>query len=98
LWARQIVREGDKIKALHEAILQARANVIWANTSAIARKGHFAMGVGLEAGLAIDAMAEDLAALTDLADLASMSGGEDELADALAGLAERLLVIRPFYP
>jgi hypothetical protein len=98
LWARQIEREDSKTKALHEAILQARANVIWANTSAIERKGHFAMGVGLEAGLAIDAMAEDLAALIDRADLASLSGDEDELVDALAGLAERLLVIRPFIP
>ena len=34
LWARQIAREGDKTKALHEAILQARANVIWVNTTA----------------------------------------------------------------
>jgi hypothetical protein len=98
LWARQIAREGEDTKALHEAILQARANVIWLNTSASARRGHFAMGVGLEAGLAIDAMADELAALIDRADLASLPGDEDELADALAGLAERLLVIRPFIP
>jgi hypothetical protein len=98
LWARQIARESDKIKVLHTAILQARANVIWANTSARARKGHFAMGVGLEAGLAIDAMAEDLALLIDRADRAALSGDQDELADTLAGLAERLLVIRPFIP
>jgi hypothetical protein len=98
LWARQIARESDETRALHKAILEARANVIWANTTARARKGHFAMGVGLEAGLAIDAMAEDLAALVDRADLASLSGDEDELVIALAGLAERLLVIRPFIP
>jgi hypothetical protein len=98
LWARQIAHEGEDTKALHEAILQARANVIWLNTSASARRGHFAMGVGLEAGLAIDAMADDLAALIDRADLASLRGDAGELADALAGLAERLLVIRPFIP
>ena len=98
LWARQIAREGAETKALHEAILQARANVIWANTTATARRGHIAMGVGLEAGLAIDTMAKDLEALIDRADLASIPGDEDELADALAGLAERLLVIRPFIP
>ena len=56
------------------------------------------MGVGLEAGLAIDEMADELAALIDRADLASLPGDEDELADALAGLVERLLVIRPFIP
>ena len=98
LWARQIAREGEDTKRLHEAILQARANVIWVNTTATARRGHFAMGVGLEAGLAIDAMANDLEALIDRADLAALAGDEAELSDALAGLAERLLVIRPFVP
>jgi hypothetical protein len=98
LWARQIARESGRTQALHKAILQARANVIWANTGARERKGHFAMGVGLDAGLAIDAMAEQLAALTDRGDLASLSSDEDELTDALAGIAERLLVIRPFIP
>jgi hypothetical protein len=98
LWARQIVREREGTKALHEAILQARANLIWVNTTATARRGHFAMGVGLEAGLAIDAMANDLEALIDRADLAALAGDEAALADALAGLAERLLVIRPFIP
>jgi hypothetical protein len=56
------------------------------------------MGVGLEAGLAIDAMADELGALVDRADAASLPGDVDELADALSGLAERLLVMRPFIP
>ena len=84
---------------LHRLILQARANVIWTNTDSNARRGHFAMGVGLEAGLAIDTMALELEALIDQADLAALpSDRQDELADALAGLAERLLIIRPFIP
>jgi len=98
LWARQIVREGDETKALHQMILQARANVIWTHTTASARRGHFAMGVGLEAGLSIDAQADELASLIDRADLASLPGDVEELADALASLAERLLIIRPFVP
>src|SRR3546814_11790823 len=56
------------------------------------------MGVGLEAGLTIDAMAEELGALIDRADAASLPGDVDELADALAGLGERLLAMRPFIP
>ena len=56
------------------------------------------MGVGLEAGLSIDAMADDLGALIDRADAASLPGNVDELTDALAGLSERLLVMRPFIP
>ena len=56
------------------------------------------MGVGLEAGLTIDAMAEELGDLVDRADAASLPGDLDELANALAGLGDRLLVMRPFIP
>lgn len=98
LWARQIAREGDDTESEHRKILKARANLIWSSTTPQARRGHFAMGVGLEAGLAIDAMAEELGDLVDRADMAALPGDEAELADALAGLAERLLVMRPFIP
>ena len=98
LWARQIVNEPKGTEAKHRTILKARANLIWKNTDANARKGHFAMGVGLEAGLSIDAMATELEELLDRADSASLSGEVDELADALCNLAERLLIIRPFVP
>ena len=56
------------------------------------------MGVGLEAGLAIDAMADELADLLDQADAAALSGDVGELVDALSGLGERLLFMRPFIP
>src|SRR5262249_44111014 len=45
LWARQIAKETEDIKLLHKAILQARAQLIWNNTTPLSRKGHFAMGV-----------------------------------------------------
>jgi hypothetical protein len=57
LWARQIARAPEDTQTLHRAILKARAQLIWTHTTPAARKGHFAMGVGLEAGLALDAMA-----------------------------------------
>ena len=98
LWARQIAREGEATVAQHRKVFEARAHLIWSVTTPQARKGHFAMGVGLEAGLAIDAMADELGALVDRADAASLPGDVDELADALSGLAERLLVMRPFIP
>jgi hypothetical protein len=56
------------------------------------------MGVGLEAGLALDAMSEELYAFIDKADSAAISGDEEELAEALVELARRLLVLRPFIP
>lgn len=98
LWARQIAREDEDIAPLHKKVFEARADLIWKTTTASARRGHFAMGVGLEAGLSIDAMADELAALLDRADAASLSGDIDELVDALGGLGERLLFMRPFIP
>lgn len=98
LWARQIVREEAGTDALQKSIIQARAQLIWQHTTSSTRKGHFAMGVGLEAGLAIDAMADELNTLIDRADFAALSGDVDDLSDALARLAERLLVVRPFVP
>lgn len=98
LWSRQIAREEDGVAPLHKKVFEARADLIWKTTTEQTRRGHFAMGVGLEAGLSIDAMADELADLVDRADAATMSGNVDELADALGGLGERLLFMRPFIP
>lgn len=98
LWARQIARESEETQYEHRKIMEARASLIWSITTAQARKGHFAMGVGLEAGLAIDAIGDQLGELVDRADMAALSGDVDELANALAGLAEQLLFLRPFVP
>ncbi|MEZ5717794.1 MAG: hypothetical protein R3E55_04800 [Burkholderiaceae bacterium] len=72
LWARQIGKEDEDERQAHKAILEARANVIWSHTTPDARKGHYAMGVGLEAGLAIDGMADVLGDLLDQADEAAL--------------------------
>ena len=98
LWARQIAREDEEVAPLHKKLFEARADLIWKITSEEARRGHFAMGVGLEAGLTIDAMADELADLLDRADAAALIGEIDELVDALGGLGERLLFMRPFIP
>lgn len=98
LWARQISRETENVQKAHKAILETRAHLIWNSTTPVARKGHFAMGVGLEAGLTLDAMAEELAAFIDKADRAALRGDEGELVEALVELARRLLIIRPFVP
>jgi hypothetical protein len=80
------------------ALFQARSRLIWSSTTAPQRRGHFAMGIGLEAGLTLDAMADELAAHLDRADLGALPGDLDVLREALARLAERLLRIRPFAP
>jgi hypothetical protein len=100
LWSRQLSRreDGIQVKEWHRWLLQARAQLIWRSTTAPARRGHFAMGVGLEAGIALDAMATELGVLIDQADEASLPGDEDRLVAALTALAERLLMLRPFVP
>ena len=98
LWARQIAREEGDVAPLHKRVIEARADLIWKTATSQARRGHFAMGVGLEAGLTIDAMADVLAELLDRADGAALSGDVDELVNALGGLGERLLFMRPFIP
>ena len=98
LWARQIDREKKEIQDKHKAVLGARAQLIWKNTTAATRRGHFAMGVGLEAGLELDALANRLGVLIDKADNTALVGDEDKLAEALIKLARHLLIIRPFVP
>jgi len=98
LWERQIDRETETLRNEHKAILAARAQLIWKHSSPEARKGHFAMGVGLESGLTLDAKADELEPLLDKADDAALGGDTDELVEALVGLAERLLAVRPFTP
>ncbi len=98
LWARQITRRGEDERQKQLALFNARSRLIWNYTTPVQRRGHFAMGVGLDAGLMIDEMAEELAALVDKADEASLSGDLEDMTDALSSIAERLLVVRPFAP
>ena len=98
LWARKIARSADALADGHRAVLNARAQLIWLNTTPEVRRGHFAMGVGLDAGLALDAMADDLAVFIDAADAAAIAGDAEVLGAALAEVASRMLAIRPFVP
>jgi hypothetical protein len=98
LWARQVARISEDARSAHLAIIEARAKLIWNNTNASQRRGHFAMGVGLDAGLAIDEIADELSSSLVQADTAALQGDAGQLTHALSALAERLLKIRPFAP
>ncbi|MBY5376103.1 DEAD/DEAH box helicase [Rhizobium leguminosarum bv. viciae] len=98
LWARQIGRLGTQARSNQLWVLWARASLIWNKSTVNQRRATFAMGVGLEAGLAIDAIAVDLTALLDEADAAALAGNLPVLSASLVGMAERLFVIRPFVP
>lgn len=98
LWARQIARLAPERKLHQLWILQSRAQLVWNKTTEPQRRGQFAMGVGLESGLAISTMATELIALLDAADVFALQGNAVGLAQSLIALGERLLSIRPFIP
>ncbi|MBJ2067631.1 DEAD/DEAH box helicase [Serratia odorifera] len=98
LWARQIAHLDGVEKQKQVWILLSRAQLIWNKTTVEQRKGQFAMGVGLESGLAIDALAVELTELLDRGDAAALASDADALIAALIGMGERLLAIRPFVP
>lgn len=98
LWARQVDTLAAPIKRIHLRILTARAQLIWKTTTPNARRGHFAMGVGFETGMAIDSNADELENLLDIADEAAIDGEVTSLSEALIKLVEKLLSLRPFSP
>ena len=98
LWARQAERLTTDNKKRQRFILNARAHLIWNETTAQQRRGYFAMGIGLDGGLLVDEMAETLAEDLDRADIAALQGDTESLLEALVRLATRLLSVRPFIP
>jgi len=98
LWARQVDVMAKEIKDVHTKILLARAKLIWANTTAETRKGHFAMGVGFDTGVQLDSIANELETMIDNADSAAIRGDIPVLVCALIKLCEKLLAVRPFRP
>jgi hypothetical protein len=98
LWARQIVRRSEQEQRNYRILLRTRARLLWRNTTEAQRRGLYAMGVGLDAGLVLEALADDLGALLDAADQAAIAGDEQELVRALTELGRHLFEIRPFAP
>ena len=97
-WARQVARKSEIFRSTQRLVMRTRAKLIWTMTTAEQRKGHYTMGVGLDSGLILDDLADELFAWIDDADLAAMQGDIEVLADNLVPVAERLLSINPFAP
>lgn len=96
LWARQIARLEEGKREKHLNLFKARSRLIWSQTTVNQRQGYFVMGVGLDAGLMLDKIVDELAILLDRADSAALLGDSKILFISLSKLAERLLSIRPF--
>jgi hypothetical protein len=96
LWDRRMTRLDPRVRSLQQIVLKTRARLIWSSTTAIQRKGYFAMGVGLDSGLQLDMLSSALEALLDSADMAALQGNVTELHASLVELASHLLAIKPF--
>ncbi|WP_440636628.1 DEAD/DEAH box helicase [Bradyrhizobium sp. PUT101] len=98
LWARQVARLSTESKGHQLWIMTARARLIWTKSTAAQRRAQFAMGVGLESGLALDAIATEVTGFLDSADAAAMQGEPSALGTVLVSMAEKFFRIRPFIP
>lgn len=97
-WSRQIKRKTKQFYESQKLVLTARARAIWVSTTTQQRRGHYTMGVGLEAGLAIDQLAEPIDRSVDSADLAALNGDLAILQRDIIAIADQLLAIKPFQP
>lgn len=96
LWARQMNRLDPGVKRMQMTVLKSRARLIWKETTADQRKGHYAMGLGLEAGTNIDILVEEFGAKLDELDLLALQGQVDILHFGLCQIAEKILQCKPF--
>ena len=78
LWARSISRINTDLKYKYRMILESRARLIWTYTSIRQRQSHFSLNVGLEAGLILDEIMDNLDMLLVEADIAATTNRDWE--------------------
>nr|GLK21653.1 hypothetical protein GCM10017606_24800 [Microbacterium terregens] len=98
LWNRRLERLDDGSRAAYRATLLTRSRYIWANSTAVSRRGYFLAGLGLEAGHALDAVAPEANDLLVQANAALLIGDHEAAIAAITGIAERVFSFYPFEP
>lgn len=98
LWERRLNRRSDEVKAALKAGLLSRSRQIWAQSTAIKRRGYFLAGIGLKTGHALDAMATEANALLIAANAALLTENADRAIAAITAIADRVFTISPFIP
>jgi superfamily II DNA/RNA helicase len=98
LWERSLHRRPDNHQVVLKAALIARSHFIWAQSTAVRRRGYFLAGLGLESGHALDAVAAECNELLVTANGALQSSEAEEAIDAITGIAERVFAFYPFTP
>jgi superfamily II DNA/RNA helicase len=98
LWERRLNRRPDKVKEALKAGLVSRSQKIWAQSTAVRRRGYFLAGIGLQTGHALDALAADNNDLLIAANGALLTGEADSAVAGITAIAERVFAVRPFIP
>ena len=98
LWQRRLHRKDEQDQQVLRAGLLSRSKLIWSQSSAVQRRGYFRAGVGLTAGHALDAIAEEANSLLVNANAALLIDDAEEAIDVITSLAERVFRFYPFKP
>lgn len=98
LWERRLNRHGEELKTLFNSVLAQRAKYIWNVTTPLQRKGYFLAGVGLEAGLRLDAISQQANQLLIVANHYIKVNDQQLAISTIIQLAELVFDIAPFTP
>ncbi|WP_028220988.1 DEAD/DEAH box helicase [Paraburkholderia oxyphila] len=98
LWQRRLLRLNDASRQAYRASLLTRSRYIWAHSTPVARRGYFLAGLGLEAGLALDAVAPTVNHLLVQANASLLASDGEAAIQAITALAEHVFNFYPFTP
>lgn len=98
LWQRRLERRNANVQELIKGSLEARARLIWNQSTAQQRRGYFLAGVGLYTGQQLDAVAPTANGLLITANGAISGNDSEQAIEAITNLAEIVFNIKPFVP
>ena len=98
LWHRRLQRLSDVSQTALTKMLESRARVIWAQSTAAQRRGYFLAGLGLKSGHALDAIAPQTNELLVTANAALLVGDQNRAIDTITSIAELVFPFHPFTP
>ena len=98
LWQRRLQRMDLGTQVALKTTLLKRSRYIWANSTAVQRRGYFLAGLGLESGHALDAVAQQANILLLQANGALLQQDHEAAIAAITALSELLFAFYPFEP
>jgi hypothetical protein len=98
LFSRQLAHQEAELQVHLKRFIQARATLVWSQTTPVQRKGYHFAGVGLTAGQFLDAHLTPLFDLLLSAEAAVLESNGAALAEAAIEFARLVFQIAPFRP